>query len=187
MYFPSNNSLDHKCPISLFMDRSEYFSSSLTWKFDGDSKSDIEVYLKWLSEPQKFVIMIRCKIIFDIIRYYVIFAVTLYLSMFVWSSDFLSFTFMNVVVFSMARSIYTLDTGLYQIFVSLLKVVLTVCGWSLWNQLFSRQLLSKFCRQNCHVPYLVKIIHSTTDGHLAFWSYLRCLWVDLVVLYSFAT
>ena len=42
------------------------FFFSLIWKVDGDSKSDIEVYLKWLSKPQEFVIMIRCKINFDI-------------------------------------------------------------------------------------------------------------------------
>ena len=36
-----NDCQDHKSPISLFLHRFEYFFSSLTWKFDGDSKSDI--------------------------------------------------------------------------------------------------------------------------------------------------
>ncbi len=40
---------------------------------------------------------IICKINFDIIWYSLIFAATLYLSLFVWSSDFSSFTYMNVV------------------------------------------------------------------------------------------
>ena len=31
----------------------KFFSSSLTWKFDGDSKSDIVLSLKWLTGPQK--------------------------------------------------------------------------------------------------------------------------------------
>ena len=44
--------LDHKSPISLFMDQFEYFFS-LTWKFDGDPKSDIVLSLKWLFLPQK--------------------------------------------------------------------------------------------------------------------------------------
>ena len=46
----------------------------------------------------KFVIMIRCKINFDIIWYSVIFAANLYLSKFVWSSDILNFFFKNVVI-----------------------------------------------------------------------------------------
>ena len=58
---------------------------SLTWKFDGDSKCDIVLYLKWLTGPQKFVIMIRCKFDFDIIWYSAMFAANLYLSIFVWS------------------------------------------------------------------------------------------------------
>ena len=37
----------------LFKDRFEYFSFTLTWKFDGDSKSDIVLSLKWLTGPQK--------------------------------------------------------------------------------------------------------------------------------------
>ncbi len=63
--------------------------SFLTWISDGDSKSDIILYPKWLSEPQNFVIMICCTINFDIIWYSVIFAVNLYLLIFVWSSDIL--------------------------------------------------------------------------------------------------
>ncbi len=38
-----------------------------TWKFDGDFKSDIVLYLKWLTGPQKIVIMIRCNINFNIL------------------------------------------------------------------------------------------------------------------------
>ena len=63
------------------------FNSNKTWKFDGDSKSDF-FYLKWLSEQQKFVIMIRCKINFDIIWYSVIFAANVYRQ---YSSDHLIF------------------------------------------------------------------------------------------------
>ena len=86
-----NDSQDHKCPISLFMDRFELFFFyletrwgfqikyctfpqmtnwttkvhflvygpiwiiffSFAWKFDGDSKSDIVLSLKWLTGPQK--------------------------------------------------------------------------------------------------------------------------------------
>ncbi len=70
----------------------------LTWKFDVDSKSDIVLYLKCLTGPQKFVIMIRCKINFDMIWYSVIFVANLYLLIFVWSSDILNFVFMNVVI-----------------------------------------------------------------------------------------
>ncbi len=36
----------------VFLDRLQYFFS-LNWKSDGDSKSDIVLYLKWLSGPQK--------------------------------------------------------------------------------------------------------------------------------------
>ena len=102
------------------VDRFQYFFS-LTLKFYGDFKFDIVVYLKWLSEPQKFNFlvyrpimiffffdlkfirdsMICCKINFDI-WYYVIFAANLYLSIFVWSSEIfnlflwmLSFLFNN--------------------------------------------------------------------------------------------
>ena len=45
-----------------------------------------------------FVILICCKINFDIIWYSVVFAANLYLSIFVWSSDILNFVFMNVVI-----------------------------------------------------------------------------------------
>ena len=45
-----------------------------------------------------FVMIIRCKINFDIIWYSVIFAANLYLSIYVWSSDMLNFVFMNVVI-----------------------------------------------------------------------------------------
>ena len=38
--------------ISLFPDRFQYFFS-LTWKLDGDSKSNNVVYLKWLSVNHK--------------------------------------------------------------------------------------------------------------------------------------
>ncbi len=61
-------SLDHKVqflvygPIWLIL-------FSFTWKLDGDSKSDIVLYLKWLTGTQKFVIMIRCKINFNMIWY----------------------------------------------------------------------------------------------------------------------
>ncbi len=85
----------------MFLDRFQHFFS-LTWKFDGNFKFDILLYLKWLTGPQKsnflFVIMIRCKINFDIIWYTVIFAANLYLSIFVWSSDILNFVFSNVVI-----------------------------------------------------------------------------------------
>ena len=41
-----------KCQFScLWTDLNK--TNSLTWKFDGDSKCDIVVYLKWLAEPQK--------------------------------------------------------------------------------------------------------------------------------------
>ena len=49
----------------LFMERFDYFFP-LTWKFGLDSKSNIVLYLKSLAGPQKFVIMILCKINFDI-------------------------------------------------------------------------------------------------------------------------
>ena len=87
-----NDSLDHKSPISLFMDRFE--KKKFLWL--GNS---MRIYLKWLTGPQKFVIMIRCKIDFDMIWYSVMFGATLYLSIFIWSSDFLKFVFMNVVIF----------------------------------------------------------------------------------------
>ncbi len=45
-----------------------------------------------------FIIMILRKINFDIIWYSVIFAATLYLTIFVWSSDFLIFAFINVAI-----------------------------------------------------------------------------------------
>ncbi len=45
-----------------------------------------------------FVIMIQCKINFDIIWYSLIFAATLYFSLFVWLSNFLNFVFMKVVI-----------------------------------------------------------------------------------------
>ena len=52
LYFTSNDSLDHKCSIScLWTDLTIFFP--LTWKFDGDSKSNIVLYLKWLTGPQK--------------------------------------------------------------------------------------------------------------------------------------
>ena len=67
LYFPSNDSLDHKSPIScLWTDLNIFF---LGLEINGDSKSDIVLYLKWLTGPHKFVIMIRCKINFDIIIY----------------------------------------------------------------------------------------------------------------------
>ena len=49
------------------MDRFEYFFS-LTWKFDVDSKSDIILYLKWLTGPQmsNFLIMDRFEYIFSL-------------------------------------------------------------------------------------------------------------------------
>ena len=145
LYFISNDSLDHKFPISLFIDWFEYIFFlwlkirwgfqiryctllqithwttelqflvyrpiwiiffSFTWKFDWDSNSDIVLYLKWLSEPQNFVIMIRCKINFDIIWYSVIFAANLYLPIFVWSSDILNFVFMNGVILVFIKLIY---------------------------------------------------------------------------------
>ena len=113
MYFTLNDSLDHKSPIScLWTDLTNFFS--LTWKFDGDSKSDIEVYLNCLSKPLKpnfistkyffqlesinFGIVIRCKINFDIIWYSVLFEANLYLLLFVLSSNILNFVFMNVVI-----------------------------------------------------------------------------------------
>ena len=74
----------------MFLGRFQYFFS-LTWKFDGDSKSDIVLHFKWFTGPQKFVIMIRCKTNFDIIWYTVIFLANLYWSIFVWSSDILNF------------------------------------------------------------------------------------------------
>ena len=51
LYFPSNDSLDHKSPISLFpylwTDLNIIFS--LTWKFNGDSKSDINCILSQMT------------------------------------------------------------------------------------------------------------------------------------------
>ncbi len=97
LYFTSNASLDHNSPIScLLTDCNICFS--LTWQFHGASKSDIVLYLKWLTGPKKVVIMIRCKINFDMIWYSVIFAANLYLTIFVWSSDIVNFVFMNVVI-----------------------------------------------------------------------------------------
>ena len=95
--FTSNDSLDHKSPNSCLWTDLNIFLS-LNWTFDRDSKSDIVLYLKWLNWPQNFVIIIRCKINFDIIWYSVIFAANLYLSIFVWSSDILTFVFMNAVI-----------------------------------------------------------------------------------------
>ena len=51
LYFTSNDSLNHKSPISMFMDEFQH-CFSFNWKIIRDSKLDIEVYLKWLSEPQ---------------------------------------------------------------------------------------------------------------------------------------
>ena len=129
-----NDSLDHKSPISLYMDKFEYFFffdleiwwgfqipyctfpkwlsgpqksnflvflpiwiffSSLIWKFDGDSKSDIVLHLKWFTGPQKFMIMIRCKINFWFNMTYC--NICSY-SIFVWSYGFLNFVFSNVVI-----------------------------------------------------------------------------------------
>ncbi len=85
------NKMDHKNPIScLWTDLIFFF---FTWKFD-----DILLYLKWLTKLQKFVIIICCKINFDVIWYSVIFSATLYLSLFVWSSDFLSFALINDLI-----------------------------------------------------------------------------------------
>ncbi len=101
LYFTLND-LDHNSPIScLWTDFNNFFS--LTLKFDGDSKSDIVLYLKWLIGPQKFVIMVRCKINFVMIWYSVIFAANLYSSIFVWSSDILNFVLMNVVILVLMR------------------------------------------------------------------------------------
>ena len=77
------------------------FFFPLTWKYNGDSKSNIVLYLKKLTGPQKFVIMIRCKINFAIIRYSVIFAANPYLLIFVWSSDILNFFFIYVVILAL--------------------------------------------------------------------------------------
>ncbi len=72
LYFTPNDSLDYKGSNSLisliWTDLNTFFT--LTWKFNGDSKSDNVLYLKWLSEPPKFVIMIGCTINFDIIWYF---------------------------------------------------------------------------------------------------------------------
>ena len=54
---------------------------SLTWKYDRDSKSNIVLYL---TGPQKFVIMILCKINFDIIWYSVIFAAIVNVRLIIW-------------------------------------------------------------------------------------------------------
>ncbi len=109
LYFPSNHfwTTDVQYPY-LWTDF--YIFSSLTWKFDRNSKSDIVLHLKWFTGPQRFMIMIRCKIDFDIIWYTVIFAANLilYLSLFVWSSDILNFVFMNVVILvSVLFTLYT--------------------------------------------------------------------------------
>ena len=95
--FTSNHSLTTNVQFPCLWTDLNFFLS-LTWKFAGDSKSDIVLYLKWLTGPQKFLIMICCKINFDIIWYSVIFAANQYLSIFVWSSHILNFVFMNVVI-----------------------------------------------------------------------------------------
>ncbi len=97
LYFPQMTVWTTKVQFCcLWTDLNIFFS--LILKLDGDSKSDIVLHLKWFTGPQKFVILIRCKINFDIIWYTVIFAANLYLSIFVWSSDILNFVFMNVVI-----------------------------------------------------------------------------------------
>ena len=64
--------------------------NSFTCKFNGDSKSDIVVYLRLLSEQLKHNFFVCC--------YSVIFAATLFFPMSVWSFDFLNFVFTNVVI-----------------------------------------------------------------------------------------
>ncbi len=100
--------------VQFLVDGPNYFFS-LTLKFDGDSKSDIEFHLKWISEPQKFVILIHCKINFEIIWYSVIYSANLYsiLSIFVWSSYILNFVFMNVVILVILNSIWNVTQNLF--------------------------------------------------------------------------
>ena len=84
------------------------FNSNKTWKFDGDSKSDF-FYLKWLSEQQKFVIMIRCKINLDIIWYSVIFAAT----QMIWSDHPISWTWFYECCYScFVYNLYHIVMGL---------------------------------------------------------------------------
>ena len=79
----------------------------IRWWFQN---SNIVLYLKWLTGPQTFVIIIRCELNFDIIWYSVILAANLYLSIFVWSFDNLNFVSMNVVILVLLffSSIYSL-------------------------------------------------------------------------------
>ena len=91
LYFTSNDSLDHNSQIScLWTDfKKKFFDLEIRWGFQ------IRYWQTWLSEPHKFVIMTRCRIIFDITFkwYSVIFAANLYLSIFVCSSDILNLVF----------------------------------------------------------------------------------------------
>ena len=98
LYFPQMTVRTTQIQFRFRTDLNIFFPFELEIWFDGDSKSDIVLHLKWFTGPQKFGIMIRCKINFDIIWYTVIFASNLYLSIFVWSSDILNFVFVNVVI-----------------------------------------------------------------------------------------
>ncbi len=88
----------------------------------------------WLCGPQKFVIMIRCKINFDMIWYSVIFAANLYLSIFVWSSDTLNFVFMNDVI--------------------LVFALIAKCKWNLHQNTCKK---IRFCAMICNDQKLIKI------------------------------
>ena len=97
LYFPSDDSLDHKSPITcLRTDLNNFF---FLWLGNLMGIPNPILYFTSNDSPQKFVIMIRCKIIFYIIWYSVIFAAALYLTIFVLSFDILSFAFMSVVFF----------------------------------------------------------------------------------------
>ena len=74
--------------------------------------------------------MILRKINFDIIWYSVKFVATLYLTIFVWSSDFLSFAFMNVVI--LVYSVY------YEIYLCICVFVYMTA------KLYSRPMLQTF-------------------------------------------
>ena len=134
--------------------------SQATWKFDGDSKSNIDVYLKWLSEPQKFVIMMRCKINFDIIWYSVIFAANLYLSIFVWSSDILNFVFMNVVILVFIY-LSTLFRQQRKMFKRCSKMVFTVENLLyMWIILYEHHSFYPSITHSLSIPLTLSFFHS---------------------------
>ena len=108
-----------------------------------------------------FEIMIHRKIDFDIILYSVIFAASLYLSIFVWSSDFLIFAFMNVC----------LKISLTSISIKFLKSI----GPSVWIYNVLKDMFLIYCYERIKIDVLmvgshVRILFYRADIHfMCFW------------------